>query len=192
MKAHWFTVALLTVCAGAIGAAPLPCWAQAVLKPEELSLVVARIFGPKVQLASDGSTSSFPRYLSVSANSGEASALVVPLHVDRAKGTLDELGIKSISRNTHGSVDASIGEHCLGLAIVHGKKWGKSFTPDTAYLLYECFSGYTKIGAGSQLLEHARVPVRNDAILLHLESGGQMLVYWDRGEYATKYVRNGD
>jgi hypothetical protein len=116
----------------------------------------------------------------------------VPMHVDKAKGTLDARGIKSITKNAQGSVDASIGEHCIGLAFLHGTKGSKSFKPDSAYLLYECFSGYTKVRAGSQFLTNARVPVHNDAILLDLESGGQMLIYWDSGEYATKYVRTGD
>lgn len=67
-----------------------------------------------------------------------------------------------------------------------------SFKLSSAYILYECFSGYTKVQAGSRLLSKAGVPGQNDAILLDLESGGQMLVYWNGVDYATKYVRNGD
>jgi hypothetical protein len=166
--------------------------AQVLLTTKDLATLVEKTFGPVVRLASDGKDSSFPRYLRASLNYDDVEDLVVPLYVDKAKGTLDTRGIKPVPPRGERSVDASIGEHCLGLAFLHGSGEGQPFKPASAYLAYECFSGYTKVRAGAQLLTNAGVPVHNDAVLLDLENGGQMLIYWRSGEYAERNVRRGD
>lgn len=60
------------------------------------------------------------------------------------------------------------------------------------HMLYECFSGYTRVAKGSTLLRNAGVHATGEAVLLDLETGGQLLVYWDGGRYRTKLVRLGD
>ncbi|WP_124452180.1 hypothetical protein [Paucibacter sp. KBW04] len=166
--------------------------AQGILRTKDLAALVQQSFGPLAQLASDGKESRFPRYFLLSLNHGDAEDLVIPIHVDKAKGSLDARGIKPISIAGHRSVDASIGEHCLGLAFLHGNGGTKPFKSTAASMVYKCFSEYSKIRAGAQLLTGARVPVHSDAVLLDLESGGQMLIYCDSGKYAAKYVRRGD
>ena len=166
--------------------------AEPVIPAKDLTALIEQTFGAMASPASDGKDSTFPRYLRASLHNDDLEDLVVAILVDKAKGTLDARGIKPVSVDGQRSVDAAVGQHCLGLAFLHGSNRTRPFKPASVYMLYECFSGYAKVRAGAKLLSNAKVPTQNDAVLLDLESGGQMLIYWNNGEYNAKYVRRGD
>ena len=166
-------------------------WAQQI-QPKELQALVELAFGPSVKTASDGKDAHLPRYLRAHLNDDNAEDIVIPIHVDKAKGTLDRRGIKTIKIGEAHTIDASIGKNCLGLAFLHSASKARPLKSSAAHMAYECFSGYTTVKAGAQMLTSAEIPVRNDAILLDLESGGQLLIYWNGGTYVSKYVRRGD
>ena len=163
---------------------------------QDIETLVTHSFGSEVTLPNDHSAQS-PRYLRVAVTSlpPNEQVLVVALHVDAAKGALNQRAIKLIATaNGEASVDDAIGKNCLGLAFFHGVAPSAAATraAHSVYFLYECFSGYTRVAQTAPMLKRARVNAEGEAILLDLESGGQLLVYWREGQYRTKLVRLGD
>jgi hypothetical protein len=149
-----------------------------------------------VSLVSD-SNAALPRYIAarITAPRTGERVLIVPLNVDAAKGTLNARGIRLIDSNDGGdSADDTIGGNCLGLAFFHGAMPpnGLQLQAQKVYLLYECFSGFTRVATNASLLKKARVHAAGEAVLLDLETGGQLLVYWHGGAYHSKIVRLGD
>ncbi|WP_147373966.1 hypothetical protein [Massilia cavernae] len=134
-----------------------------------------------------------PRYLRASMNRRTAPVVLVPITADQAKGTLNARGIKAIhAPGQSGDADEIIGANCLGLAFFHGlPAVSVAGKPSSVYLIYECFSGYTRVAKKATLLKYLKPHSDGDAILLDLESGGQLLIYWSGTGYSTKFVRKG-
>jgi hypothetical protein len=166
--------------------------AQSFLSREEIAKIVENHFGPDVEVVVDG-TSSLPRYLRGDFNGDGSNDLVVPLIVDRARGTLDAKGITAALLEGETSADKAIGSYCLALGIFHGDgRRGAEKRTSHVFMLYQCFSGYTKVSAQATLIHRSKVNAVGDTLLLDLESGGQMLVYWHGENYHGHYVRLGD
>lgn len=172
------------------------CSAQSVIPKNRIAALVAENLDPKVRSdVSSGSEKWMARYMRVAFNDAQPPVLVIPINVDAAKGALSTRPIKVITDNGDDiSPDDAIGANCLALAFFHGlptaRKWDTK--PSAVYMLYECFSGYTRVAKRATLLRNARVHAAGEAILLELETGGQLLVYWEKGRYRTKLVRMGD
>lgn len=189
MARHFSTLALCgLLVAQSLGsnAATLPLHSQ-------IDTLVKENFGPSVSAVTDGST-GLPRYLRTPMIKSAVPVLVIPVSAAEAKGTLNARGVKAIRLpGQSGGVDENIGANCLGLAFFHGLP-ASSFSgkPTSVYLLYECFSGYTRVANGAPLLRHSKPRADSDAVLLDLETGGQLLVYWSGNSYITSLVRRGD
>lgn len=167
--------------------------AAAPLGQTQIDRVVSVNLGAGAEAA--GSTdSTFPQYLWARLTGPSDSVLLLPVLIDSVKGTLAVRGVKAISLpGQSGSADDNIGANCMGLAFFHG------LTPDArpgkasaVYTLYECFSGYSHVKKGSPILTPLKPRAAGDAVLLDLETGGQLLVYWSAKGYRTKMVRLGD
>jgi hypothetical protein len=159
----------------------------------QIAFLVSESFGPKVRTdVSSGTT--MPRYIWTALTGKSTPVLVVPLGPDAAKGTLNAKPIKAILPWSESvQLDDMVGGNCLGLAFFHGlskTKWGAA--PSEVYFLYDCFSDFTRVAAHAPLLRDAHVHAAGEAILLDLETGGQLLVYWSKGRYRTQLVRMGD
>lgn len=119
---------------------------------------------------------------------------MVPIHVDDAKGTLNARRIKVITRDQRGLLpDDVVGANCLSLAFFHGLNSVKEgdAKKSEVYMLYDCFSGYTRVAKSAPILRDAHVSAEGEAVLLGLETGGQLLVYWRDGRYHARLVRMG-
>lgn len=175
------TATLLGVVAPFVYSAPVP------ISQQQIAALVTEHFGPKVRTdISSGNERWMPRYLRVAFTKALPPVLVIPIHVDGAKGTLNARPFKAITEDGYdASPDETIGSNCLALAFLPDR-------PSEVHMLYECFSGYTRVAKGSTLLRNARVHAAGEAVLLDLETGGQLLVYWDGERYRTKLVRLGD
>jgi hypothetical protein len=113
--------------------------------------------------------------------------------VDRARGTLSARAITAVPLHGQTNADAAIGNNCLALGIFHGAgKQSAVQAVSRVFMLYECFFGYTKVRSNAPLMRRAKVKAVGDALLLDLESGGQLLVYWHGDNYRGQYVRLGD
>lgn len=161
----------------------------------QLTKLVTDHFGSKVRHeASSGGVAGMPRYMRVSLTGKRLPVLVVPIHIDDAQGTLNARPIKVVTRD-QGNIlpDEAVGGKCLALAFFHGlhATKGEAAKPSEVYMLYDCFSGYTRGAKGARLLRDARVHAEGEAVLLDLETGGQLLVYWSGDRYRTKLVRMG-
>lgn len=138
--------------------------------------------------------STLPRYMRVRLTRALHSVLLVPVLIDSAKGKLEARGVKAINLpGQSGSADENIGANCMGLAFLHGIAPNATRTEaSSVYTLYECFSGYSHVARGAAMLKQLRPGAAGEAVLLDLESGGQLLVYWSESGYKTKMVRSGD
>ena len=189
MAPHFSTLAffgILAVQSPGSNAGTLPGGSQ-------IDALVKENFGPAVSAVTEGG-SGLPRYLRTPMVKAAVPVLVIPVSADQAKGTLNARGVKAIRLpGQSGDVDESIGANCLGLAFFHGLPAGSfSGKPSSVHLLYECFSGYTRVANRAHLLRRATPRADSDAVLLDLETGGQLLVYWSGNRYITKLVRRGD
>lgn len=189
MAPHFSTLALF----GLLAVQSLGSNAGTLPWRSQIDALVKENFGPSVSAVADGGP-GFPRYLRTPMVKAAVPVLVIPISADQAKGTLNARGVKAIRLpGQSGDVDESIGANCLGLAFFHGLPAGSiSGKPSSVHLLYECFSGYTRVAKGAPLLRHSKPRADSDAVLLDLETGGQLLVYWSGNGYITRLVRRGD
>ncbi|HEV8485464.1 MAG TPA: hypothetical protein VGV87_18115 [Blastocatellia bacterium] len=131
--------------------------------------------------------------------------LAVLVLVESGREELRKHGVKYInidpfSRSNGLQLDplTDMGQHCLGLAILHGssRSWSGAML-GVPVLVYDCFSGCRVIKKGTYVrrgrASRARSPVlKGDALQLELETGGQTLVYWDGRTYRGFARRTGD
>jgi len=88
---------------------------------QQITTLVSKHFGPKVRTdISSGEEKWMPRYIWVEFTRGSSPVLVIPIHVDGAKGTLNARSIKAITEDGYEiSPDETIGSNCLALAFLH-------------------------------------------------------------------------
>ena len=108
--------------------------------------------------------------------------------------------IDPVSKRNGSEADplTDMGQHCLGLAIIHGssRSWNGAML-GAPVLFYDCFSDCRFIRKGTRVrpsdCSSRRSPVlKGDALQLELETGGQTLVYWNGRTYRGFCRRNGD
>lgn len=95
---------------------------------QQITTLVSKHFGPKVRTdISSGEEKWMPRYIWVEFTRGSSPVLVIPIHVDGAKGTLNARSIKAITEDGYEiSPDETIGSNCLALAFLHDLPFCKS------------------------------------------------------------------
>ena len=167
--------------------------AAQLLGPAQIDSIVRQNLGAEASaIGTPGST--LPPYLHAQLTGGKHPVLLIPVHIDRAKGSLSNLGVKAINlQGQQGSVDKNIGANCLGLAFFHGLGTpSRKTSPSSVHLIYECFSGYSLVAKESSSLEKLRPRAAGDAVMLDLENGGKLLVYWSSKDYVTKMLTPGD
>ena len=176
----------------ALAMACVTSYAKEVKVPQYYAALVSTHIGVEATIHDGGP--GLPSYTQANLSKAKLGRpeLVLVVDVDRAKGKLNSRAITQISSGDSAStLDDAVGGHCLGLAIFHGMRPGAvADAPSAIYLLYECFSGYSRVRAGAPALK--QVAAAGDGLLLELESGGQSLVYWKNGRYHQKLVRRGD
>lgn len=187
MARHFLTFVLLAALSFA------PALQAATLSQAQIERIVSDNLGAEAKAAGT-INSTLPRYMHARLTGTSHSVLLLPVFIDSAKGKLDARGVRAINLPGQiGSADENIGANCMGLAFLHGFDLSaKRSKPSSVYMLYECFSGYSRVAKGAPVLQPLRPAAAGEAVLLDLESGGQLLVYWSRKGYRTKMVRIGD
>lgn len=163
------------------------------LSEAQIERIVSDNLGAEAEVAGP-ITLALPRYRWARLTVASEPVLLVPVLIDSAKGRLDVRGVKAINvPGQRGSADDNIGANCLGLALFHGMAPDATQSrPSSVHMLYECFSGYTQVAKGAPILRHLKPRPAGEAVLLDLETGGQLLIYWSGNGYRTKIVRIGD
>jgi hypothetical protein len=152
--------------------------------------LVTKHFGPSAHALTEGS-SNMPRYLWLARNGFKQKDLAVPIHVDGARGQLSGRSLNVIPLHGTDDPNGAIGNNCLGLAVFQMSP-NKPEQAERVHFLYECFSGYAKVSPNAGLVRKAGVRAAGDAVQLNLETGAQLLVYWDGNKYSWAYTRSGD
>lgn len=163
------------------------------LSQAQIDRIVNDNLGAKAKAAGEiGST--LPRYMWARLTGPSESILLIPVFIDSMKGRLNVRGVKAIHLpGQSGSADENIGANCMGLAFFHGMApHATQSKPSSVHTLYECFSGYSHVAKGAPILRPLSPRAAGEAVLLDLESGGQLLVYWTGKGYSTTLVRIGD
>lgn len=184
---------LLTFILGPALSLPPASHAAETLNEVQIETLVNENLGKEAK-AAGAINPAFPRYMRVRLTGAPDPVLLLPVFVDQAKGKLDARGVRAINLpGQDGGVDENIGTNCMGLAFFHGiAATSKPGKPSSVHMLYECFSGYSRVAKGAPMLKPLRPRAVGEAILLDLETGGQVLIYWSAKGYRTKTVRAGD
>jgi hypothetical protein len=162
------------------------------LSSADIDAVVAQYFGPDSKAITDGSA-GMPRYLWGDFNGDGFADLVIPLNVDQARASLVTKKITLIPLNGATTIAEAIGQHCLGLGILQGtNRDGSNFTAAQTFFLYDCFSGYAKVGRQAPMVRQAGLHLKSDAVALDLESGAQTLIYWSGDNFKDLLLQSGD
>ena len=170
-----------------------PLQAAEPLNQAQIDRIVSDTLGSGAEAAGE-IDSTLPRYMWARLTGPSESVLLLPAFIDSVKGKLHVRGVRAINLpGQSGSADENIGTNCMGLAFFHGMAPDARLSkPSSVYTLYECFSGYSHVAKGAPILKPLRPRAAGEAVLLDLETGGQLLVYWAGKGYRTKLVRIGD
>lgn len=190
-----FTIAflLISVQASNVGVVKQPI-------RESIISAVNQALGSSAQVSGDA-----PYYILGDFNGDGNQDLAVLVKVESEREELKAQNVKYIDTNPYSKRNGSeldpltdMGHYCLGILVLHGAShsWRDGFI-SPPYIFYESFSLFRLVkrqdrvqrGDGSK----GKTPIlTGDAIQLDLETGGQMLVYWDGGTYRGFGQRAGD
>ena len=119
--------------------------------------------------------------------------LIITVLADSARGFLNARPLAVIDIHDSATPDAAIGQNCFGLLVILRASQRARFEARLpGHFGYECYSGIRRVPAGAEILRLADVPSSQDGLLLDLESGGLMLLFWERDRFRFRYVRMGD
>ncbi|HET6979490.1 MAG TPA: hypothetical protein VFI24_24365 [Pyrinomonadaceae bacterium] len=173
-----------------------------------LLLLFNSVFAQKPQISDLvhrelGSKVSVDDYLGGDFNGDGFADLAINVSVDDARDELQQHGIRYVDVDPRGKTNGRQGpfpewHHCAAVVFLHGssKKWDPNSITQK-FLIYECFTPFSFIPHG-QRIRRGNGSVgptpkpKGDSVLLHLESGGTLLVYWNGRTYRGFGIRGGD
>ncbi|HEY0723971.1 MAG TPA: hypothetical protein VGD41_08335 [Pyrinomonadaceae bacterium] len=129
--------------------------------------------------------------------------MAINVLVDDARDELKQHRLKYVDTNPWGKTNGRQVElpefhHCAAVVFLHGsaKKWDPSSISEK-FLIYECFSGFRLIPHGQRIRRGSgsvgpTPKPKGDSVLLELESGATLLVYWNGRTYRGFGIRGGD